>query len=97
MRDPRGCSAGFQSDAIAGSLGAGQPQSKDGGGKGSLRSYVETFTPETLQEMARILSAEAATLVEMQTTALFGDFKVLQKQMEVGASFLLDIALPVGV
>lgn len=41
--------------------------------------------------MARILSAEAATLVEMQTTALFGDFKVLQKQMEVGASLLAGL------
>lgn len=51
--------------------------------KGALRQYVDSFGPETVQEMARVVSQEATTIIEMQTVALFGDYRVLQEQMEV--------------
>ena len=35
-------------------------------------------------EMAKIVSLEGAALVERQTTALFGDLKSLQQEMQVG-------------
>jgi len=34
-------------------------------------------------EMTRVVSAEGAALVEAQTSALFGDLKLLQRQMQV--------------
>ena len=34
-------------------------------------------------EMTRVVSAEGAALVEAQTSALFGDLKQLQRQMQV--------------
>lgn len=33
--------------------------------------------------MTRVVSAEGAALVEAQTSALFGDLKLLQRQMQV--------------
>ena len=36
-------------------------------------------------EMTRVVSAEGAALVEAQTSALFGDLKRLQRQMQVRA------------
>jgi len=49
--------------------------------KDSLKSYIASFDSDTMLETARILSLEAAALVERQTTALFGDVKTLQQQM----------------
>jgi hypothetical protein len=49
--------------------------------KDSLKSYIASFDSDTMLETARILSLEAAALVERQTTALFGDIKTLQLQM----------------
>lgn len=45
--------------------------------------YVEQFDQQTMVEMTRIVSAEGAALVEAQTSALFGDLKQLQRQMQV--------------
>ena len=44
--------------------------------------YVETFDQQTMLEMAQVVSAEGAALVEAQTSALFGDLKQLQRQMQ---------------
>lgn len=50
--------------------------------------YVDAFDQQTMLEMTRIVSAEGAALVEAQTSALFGDLKQLQRQMQ--ASTLQD-------
>lgn len=50
--------------------------------KSALREYVEAFDQETMLEMTRVVSAEGAALVEAQTSALFGDLKLLQRQMQ---------------
>lgn len=50
--------------------------------------YVDSFDQQTMLEMTRIVSAEGAALVEAQTSALFGDLKQLQRQMQ--ASTLQD-------
>ena len=55
-------------------------------GKALLCRYVETFDQQTMLEMTQVVSAEGAALVEAQTSALFGDLKQLQRQMQ--ASFL---------
>ena len=36
-------------------------------------------------EMTQLVSAEGASLVEAQTGALFGDLKLLQRQMQASA------------
>lgn len=72
--------AEYRSDAT--SSNTGEP-GQAGGRKGALRDYVEKFSPETVQEMARVVSQEAAQLIEMQTGALFGDYRQLQEQMKV--------------
>jgi len=58
--------------------------------KGALRDYVNKFGPETVQEMARVVSLEASQLIETQTVALFGDYRLLQEQMQkaVGSNFI---------
>jgi hypothetical protein len=61
------------------SLGAERAGQK----KSALREYVEQFDQQTMVEMTRIVSAEGAALVEAQTSALFGDLKQLQRQMQV--------------
>ena len=50
--------------------------------KSKMQEYVESFDQETLVETARIVSAEAAMLVERQTSTLFGDVHLLQKEMQ---------------
>ena len=77
----QGC-AGYHSSPSAGLGGAGKSVSR-----GALRQYVDSFGQETVQEMARIVSQEAATLIEMQTGALFGNYRALQEQMEVCLCF----------
>ncbi len=52
----------------------------------SYGRYVEAFDQETMLEMTRVVSAEGAALVEAQTSALFGDLKSLQRQMQVHLS-----------
>lgn len=54
-----------------------------------LCRYVETFDQQTMLEMTQVVSAEGAALVEAQTSALFGDLKQLQRQMQ--ASFLYPV------
>ena len=54
---------------------AGRPKNK-------LQQYIETFDQQTLQETARILSSEGASLVERQTRGLFGDIMELQEEMQ---------------
>ena len=72
--------AGYQSDTASSNIsGKGQESPK----KGSLKEYVDKFSPETVQEMARIVSQEAAQLIDMQASALFGDYRQLQEQMQV--------------
>ena len=75
------CGAGYQSDTVSGSTGASSSQSSS---ESTLRKYISSFGPETVKEMARVASQEATTLIEMQTVALFGDYRLLQKEMEVG-------------
>jgi len=62
--------------------GEREPVFRDAERKGSLKEYVEAFDQATLVETARILSIEAAALVERQTHALFGDVQELKKQMQ---------------
>jgi hypothetical protein len=50
--------------------------------KATLKEYVEGFDQATLVETANVLSLEAASLVERQSSALFGDIKELQTQMQ---------------
>ena len=50
--------------------------------KSKMQEYVESFDQETLVETARIVSAEAAMLVERQTSTLFGDVQQLQQEMQ---------------
>ncbi|CAK0743020.1 hypothetical protein CVIRNUC_001438 [Coccomyxa viridis] len=59
-------------------LGAEQAKKK----RIPLREYVETFDQQTMLEMTQVVSAEGAALVEAQTSALFGDLKQLQRQMQ---------------
>lgn len=81
----RSC-AGYQSDTASSNIsGGGQAPPK----KGSLKDYVDKFSPETVQEMARIVSQEAAQLIDMQASALFGDYRQLQEQMQVKSCVLL--------
>ena len=49
--------------------------------------YVEAFDQATMVEMTRVVSAEGAALVEAQTTALFGDLKQLQRQMQARVKY----------
>lgn len=58
-----------------------RPVSKSVQRKASLKEYVNSFDQATLIETANILSQEAASLVERQSTALFGDVRQLQQQM----------------
>lgn len=73
--------AGKMSDTATSSEGSGSPREQSK--KGSLREYVDKFSPEVVQEMARVVSQEAAHLIDMQTLALFGDYRQLQEQMRV--------------
>ncbi|KAK9842873.1 hypothetical protein WJX74_003735 [Apatococcus lobatus] len=47
-----------------------------------LREYIEKFDQSTLLEMSRMLSQESVAIVETQTSALFGDIRKLQEQMQ---------------
>lgn len=47
-----------------------------------LREYIEKFDQTTLLEMSRMLSQESVAIVETQTSALFGDIRKLQEQMQ---------------
>lgn len=47
-----------------------------------LRAYIESFDQKTMAETARVVSVEAASLVERQTSGLFGDIQRLQLQMK---------------
>lgn len=51
--------------------------------QGALRRYIDSFDQQTMLQMARLVSAEGAQLVERQTCALFGNLKQLQRQMQV--------------
>ena len=51
-------------------------------GAGTWRHLIR----QTMVEMTRVVSAEGAALVEAQTSALFGDLKQLQRQMQVQAT-----------
>jgi hypothetical protein len=48
----------------------------------TLRAYIERFDPQTMAQTARVVSVEGAAVVERQTTALFGDVKLLTRQMQ---------------
>ena len=74
----------YQADAASSNTSTSPGQA--GSRKGALRDYVDKFSPETVQEMARVVSQEAAQLIDMQTAALFGDYRQLQEQMKVGAA-----------
>ena len=50
--------------------------------KSRLHQYVEKFDQPTLLEMSRVLSQESVAIVETQTSALFGDIRKLQEQMQ---------------
>ena len=86
---------GFQSDAVS----DGFRESTSNAGQqsqGRLKKYIHSFGSNTAREMARVISQEATTLIEMQTVALFGDYRLLQKEMEVHLSlfFHLSISTP---
>lgn len=73
--------AGYQSDTASSSFSGSSGQSSPK--KGSLRDYVEKFSPEAVKEMASLVSVEAAQLISLQMKALFGDYQQLQEQMQV--------------
>ena len=50
--------------------------------KGALRKYVESFDQEAMMATAKLVTVEAAGLVERQTNALFGDVRDLQNEMQ---------------
>lgn len=50
--------------------------------KSALRGYVESFNQTTMVEMARIVSAEGAALVERQTSAVLGDIQRLTQEIQ---------------
>lgn len=47
-----------------------------------LRKYIHSFDRATLVEMHRIMSMEGRGLVDRQITALWGDGKELQQEMQ---------------
>mmetsp|Transcript_21762 Transcript_21762/g.39124 ORF Transcript_21762/g.39124 Transcript_21762/m.39124 type:complete len:560 (-) Transcript_21762:1666-3345(-) len=55
------------------------PEDKPGR-KMRLKDYIESFTPEQMNETARIVSVEAARLIQDYESALFGDLGELQQQ-----------------
>lgn len=57
------------------------PRSRRGSSP-TLRAYIERFDPQTMAQTARVVSVEGAAVVERQTTALFGDVKLLTQQMQ---------------
>ena len=73
---------------IASSSSPSSSSSGRKGGQGSedakmaLRQYIQTFNQETLAATARLVSHEGASLVERQSTGLFGSVKELQEDMK---------------
>ena len=78
---------GYQSDAVSSNISGASSSSSSSKPEGRFKRYVNSFGPDTAREMAKVVSQEAATLIEMQTVALFGDYRQLQKQMEVWIIF----------
>lgn len=65
--------ADYKSSTASSSSGSGT-----GGGKRNiLKEYVEKWDENTVAEMTRVLSVEAAEVVQRQTTAVCGDVKEL--------------------
>ncbi|KAL3131693.1 hypothetical protein ABBQ38_007985 [Trebouxia sp. C0009 RCD-2024] len=74
-------------EATSSSSGAGTQAEGAGLGKGKkkdskLRKYIESFDQQTLAEMTKQVSQEGAALIDVQTTALFGNLRDLQVQMQ---------------
>jgi len=61
-----------------------QPSGTTGGapGKPALRKYIESFDQAMMVQTASFVSKEGLNLLERQTSALWGDAKELQKQMQ---------------
>lgn len=82
-----GNDAGYQSDAISSNLGSGATSTSNNDSSqpvgSEFKKYVSSFGPETARDMAKVVSQEASRLIEMQTVALFGDYRLLQREMEV--------------
>lgn len=60
---------------------SGSSGGSGGGKRNILKEYVEKWDERTVAEMTRVLSAEAAEVVQRQTTAVCGDVKKLMKEM----------------
>lgn len=48
-----------------------------------LKKYISSFDRATLVEMHRIMSLEGRGLIDRQITALWGDAKELQEEMQL--------------
>lgn len=47
-----------------------------------LKKYISSFDRATLVEMHRVMSREGRDLIDRQVTALWGDAKNLQEEMQ---------------
>jgi hypothetical protein len=48
----------------------------------ALRKYIETFDQDTLRNTARMMSMEGLSLLDRQSTALWGEANELQAEMQ---------------
>ncbi|KAL0019738.1 hypothetical protein WJX77_008774 [Trebouxia sp. C0004] len=84
---PSSPSTSGASESSAGQSSGGSQGEGAGLGQGKkkespLRKYIESFDQATLADMTRQVSQEGAALVDVQTTALFGNLRELQSQMQ---------------
>jgi len=83
--------ARYQLEKLAGSFGGfgetapakgvKKPFGDDEEALKSLKSYVESFSPEEAQRMTAIASVEAQMAMETQVLALFGDLRILKEAL----------------
>jgi len=88
--------ARYQLESLAGSFGAwggGVPSAssrksfgpilagQESGAENSLKDYINSFGPEQMLRMTSIASVEAQAAMERQVAALFGDLRLLKRQL----------------
>ena len=73
-------------DTATTSNGGGEAKEEEpamaGERKPALRKYIETFDQETMRDTARMMSKEGMSLLDRQSTALWGEAKKLQEEMQ---------------
>lgn len=62
--------------------GEEETEAMSGEKKPALRKYIETFDQDTMRDTARMMSKEGMSLLDRQSTALWGEAKKLQEEMQ---------------